>query len=96
MESGLLEALVTTPKREPAETRVVPPKEGFSWGDQDARGRSPEVKHIAEPAEKPRRQTVAPGISTWEAVRASSLSLSAPPTSSSPPHGSSWRPTRTD
>jgi len=42
-------------------------KTSLTWRGEDSPG-SPQLKRMAEPAEKPRRQTVAPGISTWEAV----------------------------
>jgi len=66
-----VEDLVSSPKR--AQPREAPAEvqSGLTWGSKEAGGSQaglPEVKVMAEPAERPRRQTKAPGISTWEAV----------------------------
>ena len=45
--------------------------ESFRWGEQ------PDTRRVAEPADKPRRQNVRPGISTWEAVLNEILDLRA-------------------
>ena len=62
-----VEALLSAERRPSPPRAPEPAAYSLTWGDRPMG--SPEVKRMAEPAEKPRRQTVAPGISTWEAVR---------------------------
>ncbi len=66
-----VEDLVSSPKRPPPREAPTEVSSGLTWGSKEAGGLQaglPEVRFIAQPAERPRRQTKAPGISTWEAV----------------------------
>jgi len=66
------EDLVSSPKRAPPPgAHAVDVHSALTWGTREAGGTPaglPEVRFMAEPAERPRRQTKGPGISTWEAV----------------------------